>query len=242
MPEDSIVLGELAEEFTQRVRQGQLPQVEDYARRHPELAERIRKLFPTLMFLEGMAGKVERLEASHGTGFAGLSPGSTFGMFRIVGELGRGGMGIVYEAIHVPLDKRVALKILPVHGPRDARQLERFLREAKTAAGLHHTNIVPVFDIGQVQGVPYYAMQFIEGRGLDRVMQEGGLSASEPTTDLPATIEHESGAASESSPSPLGGRWVRGEGADAADGAPPLTPGPSPPLGARGVVRLKISA
>src|SRR5262245_46131985 len=165
MPDDSVLLGQLAEEFTARVRRGELPDAEQYAARHPALAERVRALFPTLMLLEGLANPAgERPES-------GLGPGATFGAYRIERELGRGGMGVVYEATHLALGRRVALKVLPVTGLGVGR-LERFLREAQTAAGLHHTNIVPVFDVGQVAGNPYYAMQLIRGRGLDRVLRD----------------------------------------------------------------------
>jgi serine/threonine protein kinase/WD40 repeat protein len=169
MPDESVLLGQLAEAFSARVRQGQMPDIEDYARQHPELAERIRELFPTLMFLEGMAGTASS-EVSHPVGE--LAAGQAFGTYRIQREVGRGGMGIVYEALHMPLNKRVALKVLPVRGLQGSAQLERFFREAKTAAALHHTNIVPVFDIGQAAGTPYYAMQFIDGRGLDQVLRD----------------------------------------------------------------------
>src|SRR5262249_17972537 len=115
--------------------------------------------------LEGLANPAgERPES-------GLGPGATFGAYRIERELGRGGMGVVYEATHLALGRRVALKVLPVTGLGGGRP-ERFLREAQTAAGLHHTNIVPVFDVGQVAGNPYYAMQLIRGRGLDRVLRD----------------------------------------------------------------------
>ncbi len=156
---DYSTLGRLAEEFTQRVRKGKFPDIEEYARRFPELAGRIREIFPTLMLLEGMAatGGSDAAEAPPSP----LSAGSLFGNYRIEREIGRGGMGIVYEAIHVLLEKRVALKVLPVRTAADAWHLERFFREAKTAAGLHHTNIVPVFDVGQVTATPYFAMQYI---------------------------------------------------------------------------------
>jgi serine/threonine protein kinase/WD40 repeat protein len=169
MPDESVLLGQLAEAFSARVRQGQMPDIEDYARQHPELAERIRELFPTLMFLEGMAGAAGE-EAPHPAGE--LAPGQAFGTYRIQREVGRGGMGIVYEALHLPLNKRVALKVLPVRGLQGSAHLERFFREAKTAAALHHTNVVPVFDIGQAAGTPYYAMQYIDGRGLDQVLRD----------------------------------------------------------------------
>jgi WD40 repeat protein/serine/threonine protein kinase/tetratricopeptide (TPR) repeat protein len=176
MPDESVLLGELAEQFSARVRQGQLPNIEEYAGAHPVLVARIRELFPTLMLLEGMAGAAAPPSETPRNP-ADLAAGQTFGAYRIEREIGRGGMGVVYEAVHLALDKRVALKILPIHGPRQAGQLERFLREAKTAAGLHHTNIVPVFDVGQVAGMPYYAMQLIDGQGLDRI-----LLAVQPTS------------------------------------------------------------
>lgn len=168
MTNDSL-LGQLAEEFTHRVREGKLPDVEEYANRYPELAGRIRELFPTLMLLEGMAAASG--SASAETAPSPLSAGSVFGNYRIEREIGRGGMGIVYEAVHVLLEKRVALKVLPVRTLAGAEHLERFFREARTAAGLHHTNIVPVFDVGQVAGTPYFAMQYIEGSSLNQILR-----------------------------------------------------------------------
>jgi serine/threonine protein kinase/WD40 repeat protein len=194
MLDTSVLLGQLAEEFTARVRAGEMPAVEDYAARHPAVAERIRALFPTLLLLEGLA---------NGTPAAApveLTAGSTFGAYRIEREIGRGGMGVVYEAVHLTLNRRVALKVLPVQGAHAARQLERFLREAQTAASLHHTNIVPVFDVGQQGGTPYYAMQLVHGHGLDRLnrspsqtppaSREGEPEADDPdrTTDEVGTL------------------------------------------------------
>ena len=83
-----------------------------------------------------------------------------------VREVGRGGMGLVYEAEQLSLSRRVALKVLPFAATMDARQLQRFQNEARAAAGLHHTNIVPVHFVGCERGVHYFAMQFIEGRDL----------------------------------------------------------------------------
>ena len=93
------------------------------------------------------------------------------GDFRIGREIGRGGMGIVYEAEQVSLGRRVALKVLPQHAVGSSAA-ERFRREARAAAQLHHTNIVPVFEVGQDGAVSYYAMQFIQGCGLDQVIGE----------------------------------------------------------------------
>jgi WD40 repeat protein/serine/threonine protein kinase len=81
-------------------------------------------------------------------------------------------MGVVYEAEQVSLARRVALKVLPGHVAGDPKALRRFRREAKAAAGLHHTNIVPVFEVGHDGDVSFYAMQFIQGQGLDQVIDE----------------------------------------------------------------------
>src|SRR5262249_61752271 len=87
-------------------------------------------------------------------------------------EVGRGGMGVVYEAVQEALGRHVALKVLPRDATADGSRLLRFHREARAAARLHHTNIVPVFDVGAAEGVYYYAMQFIRGQGLGEVLRE----------------------------------------------------------------------
>jgi serine/threonine protein kinase len=88
------------------------------------------------------------------------------GDFRIVRELARGGMGVVYEAVQLSLARRVALKVLPFAATLDARHLQRFKTEAQAAALLHHTNIVPVYAVGCERGVHFYAMQLIDGQSL----------------------------------------------------------------------------
>ena len=102
---------------------------------------------------------------------SGIDPAlAELGDYRLVRELGRGGMGIVYEAEQVSLGRRVALKVLPFAAALDPSQLRRFQTEAHAAAQLHHTNIVPVFSVGCERGVYYYAMQFIDGRTLAQVV------------------------------------------------------------------------
>jgi len=156
----------LAEEFLERRRQGADVSIDDYAARHAELAGRIRDLFPALVLLEDL-----KPAASAGT--AGVpAPGELVGRlgdFRVLREIGRGGMGVVYEAVQESLGRRVALKLLPPAWLASDNRLRRFLREAQAAARLHHTNIVPVFGVGQQDGLHYYVMQFIAGQGLDKV-------------------------------------------------------------------------
>ncbi len=95
----------------------------------------------------------------------------TLGDFQLLREVGRGGMGIVYEAEQLSLGRRVALKVLPFASTLDSRQLQRFKNEAQAAACLHHTNIVPVFSTGCERGVHFYAMQFIDGQALSAVIR-----------------------------------------------------------------------
>ncbi|MDG3004840.1 protein kinase [Paludisphaera sp. Pla2] len=100
------------------------------------------------------------------------APAPVLGEFRIIREIGRGGMGVVYEAEQRPLGRRVALKVLPSAASTDPRRRQRFQLEAQAAARLHHEHIVPVFGIGIVRGTHYDAMQLIEGRPLTQVVRE----------------------------------------------------------------------
>ena len=141
----------VAESFLARFRAGQRPSIEEYAARHPELADQIRELLPALVMVEQDL-TVDRDPARAGRGRP-ASPSAfkewRLGDYRILREVGRGGMGVVYEAEQVCLGRRVALKVLPGHVAGDRQALERFRREAKAAARLHHTNIVPVFEVGR---------------------------------------------------------------------------------------------
>jgi eukaryotic-like serine/threonine-protein kinase len=168
------LLDQLAEEFAERYRQGERPSLQEYTDRYPHLAADIRDVFPAMV-------EIEQAEQARGQKPADQLPKGPpaapletqqIGDYRILREVGRGGMGIVYEAEQVSLARRVALKILPLSGSKDGPALERFRREARSAARLHHTNIVPVFEVGQDGDVCYYAMQFIQGQGLDLVIDE----------------------------------------------------------------------
>ena len=93
------------------------------------------------------------------------------GDFEILGELGRGGMGVVYEARQKSLNRRVALKVLSSSLGLTAKAVKRFRREAEAAAKLHHTNVVPIYATGEENGVHFYAMELIEGPSLDHVIR-----------------------------------------------------------------------
>src|SRR5262249_43328230 len=102
----------------------------------------------------------------------GAGPLKQLGDYRIIREVGRGGMAIVYEAEQESLGRHVALKVLLAHRRLNPEQTARFQREARAAARLHHTNIVPVYGVGEHEGVHYYVMQFIPGQALDEVLRE----------------------------------------------------------------------
>lgn len=193
------LLDQIAEEFADRFRRGERPALAEYIQRYPELEVEIRELIPAVV-------EVERAEPAVQMTATVLRQ---VGDYRIMREIGRGGMGVVYEAEQSSLGRHVALKVLPVGASRpagDGKALERFKREARAAAKLHHTNIVPVFDVGEFDDVCFYAMQFIQGKGLDVVIAELRLlrSVSErkkqvtihggrqtlalPAQDLPAQV------------------------------------------------------
>jgi WD40 repeat protein/serine/threonine protein kinase len=165
-----VLLNRLAEEFAERFRDGERPSLGEYIDRHPELADDIRECFPALVEMERVKVARRKVAAPPATG--PLPPLERLGDFRILREIGRGGMGVVYEAEQLSLGRHVALKVLSKRRLVDAGAKKRFEREAKAAARLHHTNIVPVFGVGEHDGLPYYAMQFIRGLGLDEVLKE----------------------------------------------------------------------
>jgi hypothetical protein len=120
--------------------------------------------------------------------------GRRLGDFEILRELGRGGMGIVYEASQVSLNRKVALKVLSGGLGLTSKAVQRFHREAEAAAKLHHTNIVPVYATGEDDGTHFYAMELIDGPSLDHVIKElkasrehqrpeGGADARSPVAD-----------------------------------------------------------
>src|SRR5262245_20820647 len=160
------LIDDLAAEFAARYRRGERPSLKEYTDRYPGLADEIRELFPALVQMEQV--KKDRAPAP-----AEAAPRPRqVGDYRILGEVGRGGMGIVYEAEQLSLGRRVALKVQPLHVSRDGKALARFRREAKAAARLHHTNIVPVFEVGQDGEVCYYCIEFMSVHALDHVVVE----------------------------------------------------------------------
>src|SRR5260370_1532102 len=162
------LVGQVADEFLGRQERGERPDVEEYAARYPQAAPVLRKVLGALGRLEqSLAGAAD----PRGTMPEGPVTG-VLGDFRILREVGRGGMGVVYEAEQISLGRRVALKVLPFAAAMDAKQLQRFKNEAQAAAHLQHQHIVPVYSVGCERCAHFYAMQFIEGQTLAAVIRD----------------------------------------------------------------------
>jgi len=194
-------LAEAIDRIAARLRRGERVDIERELAQNPDCADGLRLLLPTLEALvvvrsnEGSGGPagapvqgsgegsgtqrapgVQGSEESNGASIQ--NPKSKIqnqlGDFELLREVGRGGMGIVYEARQVSLARRVAVKVLPAASLLDARQLQRFQNEARAAAQLSHPHIVDVISFGCDAGVHYFAMRFVEGRTLAEVIADEG--------------------------------------------------------------------
>ncbi|HEY2148765.1 MAG TPA: serine/threonine-protein kinase, partial [Pirellulales bacterium] len=174
---------QLTEEFMDRLRRGDRPSISEYIMDNATLADEIRDVFPALAMLERLGAPTD----DSGPLRTSTPRLEQLGEYRILREVGRGGMGVVYEAVQEPLGRHVALKVLPSHLADDPVFVDRFEREARVAACLHHTNIVPVFDVGRHDGIYFYTMQFIQGQGLDQVVAE----IIRLRNDSPAALERQ---------------------------------------------------
>ena len=144
---------------------------ESILRQHPQFASILRGHFENIRMLHGAAQQLDqRPDAISGS--SDSAGNRRIGEFRIRREIGRGGMGIVYEAEQETLGRSVALKVLPFAAVLDQRQVARFKREAQTAGQLNHPHIVPVHAVGCERGVHFYSMRLIEGQSLDVVLSE----------------------------------------------------------------------
>jgi serine/threonine protein kinase/Tfp pilus assembly protein PilF len=194
-------LGEILASCLEAVEAGKPLDRDALLARHPEFAGDLERFLAQHEHIDRLAAPLRDVARAaaptpQGAGATAVEVGAvvagTLGDFRIIREVGRGGMGIVYEAEQVSLGRRVALKVLTFAGTLDARQLQRFQNEARAAAGLHHTNIVPVHFVGCERGVHYYAMQFIEGRDLASALTQfraqAGSKGTDPTPAEPADV------------------------------------------------------
>jgi serine/threonine protein kinase len=174
-PEDPRVL-RAVEEYQAAWKAGRRPERGDYLARHADIAPALAECLDGLDFIQDAAPRLQESAgalAAAGAALAGAGPAAgTLGDYRLLREVGRGGMGVVYEAEQTSLGRRVALKVLPFAAALDARRVLRFQSEARAAACLHHTHIVPVYAVGCERAVHYYAMQFIDGQTLAALLHQ----------------------------------------------------------------------
>jgi len=164
----------IAEGYSARMRAGEKPSIEEYAKIYPEHAELLRTILPSIALIERVShhdSAQSKSSASNALPRLASGQPNSLGDYDIVREIGRGGMGVVYEAIQRSLNRHVALKVISGLISGNDKHNARFRREAEAAASLHHTNIVPIYGIGDDQGLQYYAMQLIDGVTLHDVIE-----------------------------------------------------------------------
>jgi tetratricopeptide (TPR) repeat protein/tRNA A-37 threonylcarbamoyl transferase component Bud32 len=174
----SELLAKVLDEYLISIERGQAVSPEELLARHPEMADELRGYLSGLQKLHPEIALESRYETWLGASLDVRPLNGELGDFRFVREIGRGGMGVVYEAIQISLGRRVALKVLPCSSAVDEKRIARFKNEAQAAAQVDHPHIVPVFAIGQERGVHYFAMQLIGGQSLDQVIHGWRESAA----------------------------------------------------------------
>jgi serine/threonine protein kinase/Flp pilus assembly protein TadD len=177
-------LAQILDEYLISVEKGEPIRPEELLARYPEDADRLRGYLSGLELFHAaaIAPQAKRVASLVG---GGLEPSQTIGDFQLVREIGRGGMGVVYEAEQISLRRRVALKILPFTVAHHEKQISRFKNEAQAAAQVKHPNIVPVYAVGEEGGVHYYAMQLVDGQSLTTMLTD--LEAAPQTSTVGST-------------------------------------------------------
>ncbi|MCA9217635.1 MAG: protein kinase [Planctomycetales bacterium] len=169
---DSQELHQILEWYETQLESGAAPSIESIVAEHPEHAETLRQILPTVQVLinlndEAADESAPSLACDHEPSYAPRELGD----FLLRREIGRGGMGIVYEAKQLSLDRQVAVKVLPFAGMLETNQLQRFKNEARAAASLHHPHIVNAFYVGQERGLHFYAMRLVNGVSLAELIE-----------------------------------------------------------------------
>lgn len=194
------------EEYMRGLEEGRTPDRERLLDRYPEIAVELNACLDALVLIHRVGPQLDQRASDVAEATCDdvrIQPPAALGDFRIRREIGRGGMGVVYEADQLSLGRQVALKVLPFAAVLDQRRLRRFQNEARAAAGLKHPNIVQVYCVGCERAVHFYAMEYVQGRTLAQTIEElrrlAGLvpgaaddasGASQPTgNSVPAGID-----------------------------------------------------
>ncbi len=173
-------LDAIAEAFSEAIRRGENPSIDAVLAQHEDPTGRLRSLLESIAMIESLKSLSLRRDATDVPVAVELDH---LDDYKIVRQIGRGGMGIVFEAVHLPLSRRVAVKVLATRALEQTKDIERFRRESRAAARLRHTNIVPVFGVGHDQGYHYYVMDFIDGTSMrDWIHRRSGVRSLDPVT------------------------------------------------------------
>ena len=179
---DHFDLDKIGEQFADAIRVGAYPNIDVYLKLYPENADEIRELLESISLIETFKQSKRAVSdpSARDTTFTELDD------YKIIREIGRGGMGVVFEAIHEPLSRKVAIKVLANNLLGESKHLIRFRREARAAAKLRHTNIVPVFGVGTSGEHHYYVMDYIDGMSLHQWLTslEHDRAPAAPTVDI----------------------------------------------------------
>jgi tetratricopeptide (TPR) repeat protein len=221
VPDDPRLVAAM-EEYMDALEAGDCPDRQAFLARHADIAAALAPCLDGVSLLRAGAPRMlpSTTDGSSPGGRAEPPHEGTLGDFRLVREIGRGGMGVVYEAVQISLGRPVALKVLPFAAALDARQLQRFKNEAQAAAQLHHSNIVPVYAVGCDRGVHFYAMQLIDGQSLAAViagLRHGTPPAPGAAEAAAATPAREAGSTLLSARGPAYFRRVAELGVQAAE-------------------------
>ena len=177
----------ILDEYLVSLEQGEPIPPQDVLEKHPEYAPYLRQYLSGLnLFHQGAIGQSSLDTAPSPASGVRQSPGQRIGDFELVREIGRGGMGVVYEARQLSLRRRVALKVLPFSSAHQQKQIARFKNEAQAAAQVRHPNIVPVYAVGEDNGVHFYAMQLIDGQSLTEILAQ--LNPEAPAKSVGTTV------------------------------------------------------
>ena len=173
-PESSFdQLASIADEITDRIQRDEPVNIDEFVTQHPELEHEIRDTYASLKRVFEMRRSLVHSKSEMDV----VRPvNNKIGEYRIIHELGRGGMGIVYEAEQASLSRRVALKVLPFAALLDSKRLDRFRNEARAAAQLKHPNIVSIYAVGCEQGIHFFSMELIEGQSLASIVSHAGVA------------------------------------------------------------------
>lgn len=176
-------LADVLAELTDAVCRGEPIDFDRTCERHPDLADDLRQLWGAVLVADTAAAAQEELVDPAGESSSGrwrsIRLPTTVGDYELVEEIGRGGMGVVFRARQISLDREVAVKMILRGRLASEADLQRFLAEASATARLEHPHIVPIYDVGDVEGRPFFSMKYIEGETLADRLRRGPLAQRE---------------------------------------------------------------